>query len=64
MLAFVLLIAKLCLTPTAALPVIVYHNITNSLQDYNNRDNALSITLDVFAQEMKYVQDNGFKMLV
>jgi hypothetical protein len=45
-----------------ALPIITYHNLTNSMQDYNNM--ASTITVDLFAQQMKYLHDNGFRVLL
>ena len=45
-----------------ALPIITYHNLTNSLQDYNKM--ASTITVDLFAQQMKYLHDNGFRVLL
>ena len=44
-----------------AIPIITYHNLTNSMQDYNNM--ASTITVDLFAQQMKYLHDNGFTVL-
>ncbi|HET7391335.1 MAG TPA: hypothetical protein VFJ51_10965, partial [Nitrososphaeraceae archaeon] len=45
-----------------AFPIITYHNLTNSMKDYDN--SASVITVDLFAQEMKYLHDNGFKVLL
>jgi hypothetical protein len=45
-----------------AVPIITYHNLTNSMQDYNNM--ASTITVDLFAQQMKYLHDNGFRVLL
>ena len=45
-----------------AIPIITYHNLTNSLQDYNKM--ASTITADLFAQQMKYLHDNGFRVLL
>lgn len=45
-----------------AIPIIVYHNLTKSIDDYNSM--ASTITVDLFTQEMKYLHDNGFKVLV
>ena len=45
-----------------AIPIITYHNLTNSMQDYNMI--ASTITVDLFAQEMKYLHDNGFRVLL
>ena len=47
-----------------AIPIIVYHNITNSLQDYTIPSHASSTTLGLFTQEMKYLHDNGFRVLL
>jgi hypothetical protein len=44
-----------------AIPIIVYHDLTYSIQDYNGM--ASTITVPLFAQEMKYLHDNGFKVL-
>ena len=45
-----------------AIPIITYHNLTNSLQDYNKM--ASTITVALFAQQMKYLHDNGFRVLL
>jgi hypothetical protein len=45
-----------------AIPIITYHNLTNSIQDYNSM--ASTITVDLFAQQMKFLHDNGFRVLV
>jgi Polysaccharide deacetylase len=45
-----------------AIPIITYHNPTNSTQDYNNM--ASTITVGLFAQQMKYLHDNGFGVLL
>jgi Polysaccharide deacetylase len=45
-----------------AIPIITYHNLTNSMQDYNKM--ASTITVDLFAQQMKYLHDNGFRVLL
>ena len=47
-----------------AIPIIVYHNITNSIRDYTISNHASSTTLDLFVQEMKYLHDNGFRVLL
>jgi peptidoglycan/xylan/chitin deacetylase (PgdA/CDA1 family) len=44
------------------IPIVTYHNLTNSMQDYNSMSSTLTVSL--FAQEMKYLHDNGFKVLV
>jgi polysaccharide deacetylase len=45
-----------------AIPIITYHNLTNSIQNYNRTPS--TITVDLFAQQMKYLHDNGFKVLL
>jgi peptidoglycan/xylan/chitin deacetylase (PgdA/CDA1 family) len=45
-----------------AIPIVTYHNLSNSMQDYNKM--ASTITVDLFAQQMKYLYDNGFKVLL
>jgi len=45
-----------------AIPIVAYHNLTNNMNDYNGM--ASTITVDLFAQEMKYLHDNGFKVFV
>ncbi|HYA82763.1 MAG TPA: hypothetical protein VEH06_04850 [Candidatus Bathyarchaeia archaeon] len=47
-----------------AIPIIVYHNITNSIRDYTIPTHASTTTLGLFAQEMKYLHDNGFRIFV
>jgi hypothetical protein len=47
-----------------AIPIIVYHNITNSIRDYTIPTHASSTTLDLFSQEMKYLHNNGFMVLL
>ena len=47
-----------------SIPIIVYHNITNSIRDYTISGHASSTTLDLFAQEMKYLHNNGFRVLL
>jgi hypothetical protein len=45
-----------------AIPIIVYHDLTYSINDYNGM--ASIVTVPLFAQEMQYLHDNGFKVLV
>jgi Polysaccharide deacetylase len=47
-----------------AIPIIVYHNLTTSIQDYTPVSHASSTTVELFAQEMKYLHDNGFRVLL
>jgi peptidoglycan/xylan/chitin deacetylase (PgdA/CDA1 family) len=45
-----------------AIPIVTYHNLTNSMYDYNSLSSTHTVAL--FAREMKYLHDNGFKVLV
>ena len=45
-----------------AVPIITYHNLTYNIQDYNKA--ATTITVPLFNQEMQYLHDNGFKVLL
>jgi hypothetical protein len=45
-----------------AVPIITYHNLTYNIQDYNRT--ATTITVPLFDQEMQYLHDNGFKVLL
>jgi polysaccharide deacetylase len=45
-----------------AFPIITYHNLTNNMDEYDNA--ASTITVSLFAQEMKYLHDNGFRVLL
>ena len=47
-----------------SIPIIVYHNITSSIRDYTIPSHASSTTLGLFAQEMKYLHDNGFRVFL
>lgn len=44
-----------------AIPIITYHNFTYSNQIYNELPSTIMVPL--FAQMMKYLHDNGFKVL-
>ena len=45
-----------------AIPIITYHDLTYNIQDYNKA--ATTITVPLFDQEMRYLHDNGFKVLL
>jgi peptidoglycan/xylan/chitin deacetylase (PgdA/CDA1 family) len=45
-----------------AVPIITYHDLTYNIQDYNKA--ATTITVPLFDQEMQYLHDNGFKVLL
>jgi hypothetical protein len=44
-----------------AFPIITYHNLTYGNEIYNELPS--TITVPLFAQMMKYLHDNGFKVL-
>ena len=44
-----------------AIPIVTYHNLTYSDQVYNELPSTIKVPL--FAQMMKYLHDNGFKVL-
>jgi hypothetical protein len=43
-------------------PIITYHDLTYNIEDYNK--SATTITVSLFDQEMQYLHDNGFKVLL
>ena len=45
-----------------AIPIITYHDLTYNIQDYNRA--GTTITVPLFDQEMQYLHDNGFKVLL
>ena len=45
-----------------AIPIITYHDLTYNIQDYS--DAGTTITVPLFDQEMQYLHDNGFKVLL
>ncbi|MBV9668029.1 MAG: polysaccharide deacetylase family protein [Nitrososphaeraceae archaeon] len=45
-----------------AVPIVVYHNLTYNIQDYIKQSS--TITVPEFAREMKYLHDNGFRVLL
>ncbi|MGB7957034.1 MAG: hypothetical protein WCF23_23925 [Candidatus Nitrosopolaris sp.] len=45
-----------------AIPIITYHDLTYNIQDYNKT--GTTITVALFDQEMQYLHDNGFKVLL
>jgi peptidoglycan/xylan/chitin deacetylase (PgdA/CDA1 family) len=45
-----------------AIPIITYHNLSYNIHDYNRA--ATTITVPLFDQEMQYLHDNGFKVLL
>lgn len=45
-----------------AIPIITYHTLTYNIHEYDKA--ATTITVPLFDQEMKYLHDNGFKVLL
>ena len=45
-----------------AIPIITYHDLTYNIQDYNKAGSL--ITVQLFHEEMRYLHDNGFKVLL
>jgi peptidoglycan/xylan/chitin deacetylase (PgdA/CDA1 family) len=45
-----------------AIPIVIYHNIV-SLPDVSLSKDAADTTVNLFDQEMKYLHDNGFRVL-
>jgi len=45
-----------------AIPIITYHQLASNMLEYNS--GPYPITVSLFDQEMKYLHDNGFKVLV
>ena len=45
-----------------AIPILTYHDLTYNIQDYNKA--GTPITVQLFDQEMQYLHDNGFKVLL
>jgi hypothetical protein len=45
-----------------AVPIITYRDLTYNIQDYNKA--GTTITVPLFDQEMQYLHDNGFKVLL
>ncbi len=48
---------------TAKIPILVYHHISQSVSDGSRALRRLTVTADVFAQQMKYLQDNGYHVI-
>ena len=48
---------------TAKVPILVYHHMSQSVSDGSRALRRLTVTTDVFAQQMKYLQDNGYHVI-
>jgi hypothetical protein len=47
---------------TRAIPIIVYHTIVN-YPDLSDSNRPIDTTLNLFDAEMRYLYDNGFKVI-
>jgi hypothetical protein len=45
-----------------AIPIIVYHTLVN-YPDLSNSNRPIDTTVNLFDSEMKYLYDNGFKVI-
>jgi hypothetical protein len=45
-----------------AIPIIIYHTLVN-YPDLSDSNRPIDITLNLFDAEMRYLYDNGFKVL-
>jgi hypothetical protein len=45
-----------------AIPIIVYHTLVN-YQDLSDSNRPIDTTVNLFDAEMRYLYDNGFKVL-
>jgi hypothetical protein len=45
-----------------AIPIVIYHNLV-TFPDVSYSKDAADTTVNLFDQEMKYLHDNGFKVL-
>jgi len=48
---------------TARVPILVYHHVSQSDPEGSSALRRLTVTADVFAQQMQYLQDNGYHVI-
>ena len=48
---------------TAKVPILVYHHVSQSDPGGSSALRRLTVTADVFAQQMQYLQDNGYHVI-
>lgn len=48
---------------TAKVPILVYHHVSQSASEGSPGLRRLTVTADVFAQQMQYLQDNGYHVI-
>ena len=46
-----------------AIPIIGYHNINATIPDVSYTTESSATSLDLFEAEMKYLHDNGFRVI-
>ena len=47
----------------AKVPILVYHHVSQSDPEGSSAPRRLTVTADVFAQQMQYLQDNGYHVI-
>ena len=45
------------------MPILVYHHVSQSDPEGSSAPRRLTVTADVFAQQMQYLQDNGYHVI-
>ena len=48
---------------TAKVPILVYHHMSQSDPEGSSTLRRLTVTVDVFSQQMQYLQDNGYHVI-
>ena len=48
---------------TAKVPILVYHHVSQSDPEGSHALRRLTVTADIFAQQMQYLQDNGYHVI-
>jgi len=48
---------------TAKVPILVYHHVSQTVSEGSPALRRLTVTADVFAQQMQYLQDNGYHVI-
>lgn len=47
----------------AKVPILVYHHVSQSVSEGSSALRRLTVTAEVFAQQMQYLQDNGYHVI-
>jgi peptidoglycan/xylan/chitin deacetylase (PgdA/CDA1 family) len=48
---------------TAKVPILVYHHLSQSVSEGSPALRRLTVTAEIFAQQMQYLQDNGYHVI-